>query len=55
MGTLVYTSRMTGNIRTVVYFEKAQREALEKLSEKTGAPLGELIRRAVAAYLKAQK
>jgi Ribbon-helix-helix protein, copG family len=38
--------------RTVVYLEPAEREALDKISAKTGAPVGELIRRAVAEWLK---
>jgi len=41
--------------RTVVYFDPKEREALRKLSEKTGAPVAELVRRAVAEYLKKQK
>jgi len=32
-----------------------QWEALEKLSKKTGAPVSELLRRAVESYLKEQK
>jgi len=32
-----------------------QWEALEKLSKKTGAPVSELLRRAVENYLKEQK
>jgi hypothetical protein len=38
-------------IRTVVHLDKPQRDALEKISQKTGAPVAELIRRAVAAFL----
>jgi hypothetical protein len=41
-------------IKTVVYLEQRDREALERLSEKTGAPVTELVRRAVAAYLKSR-
>jgi hypothetical protein len=41
--------------RTVVYFDPAEREALHKLSEKTGAPVAELVRRAVREWLKKQK
>jgi len=41
--------------RTVVYFEPAQREALERLSKKTGAPIAELVRRAVSEWLKGRK
>jgi hypothetical protein len=54
VGTPVYTSVMaaTHKTRTVVYFDPAERETLEKLSAKTGAPVGELVRRAVAEWLK---
>ena len=40
------------NVKAVnVYLEHAQHELLKKLSEKTGAPVSELIRRAVDQYL----
>jgi hypothetical protein len=42
-------------IRTVVYLEKKEADALKKLSEKTGAPLTELVRRALAEWLKHNK
>lgn len=42
-------------IRTLVQFDEADKKALERLSKKTGAPVAELVRRAVAAYLKQQK
>ena len=45
----------TKNIRTVVFLPAQMREALERLSNKTGAPLGELIRRALMMYLKREK
>jgi metal-responsive CopG/Arc/MetJ family transcriptional regulator len=45
----------TKNIRTVVFLPAQLREALERLSNKTGAPLGELIRRALTMYLKREK
>jgi hypothetical protein len=53
VGTPGYTSNMavTHKTRTVVYFDPAEREELEKLSAKTGAPIGELVRRAVAEWL----
>jgi len=38
--------------RTVVYLDPAERAALERLSKKTGAPIAELVRRAVAEWLK---
>jgi hypothetical protein len=41
-------------VRTIVNLNPAEREGLEKLSAKTGAPIGELIRRAVSLYLKQQ-
>ena len=40
--------------RYTLYLEKDQLESLTKQSAKTGAPVSELIRRAVAASLKAQ-
>ncbi|HKV28308.1 MAG TPA: ribbon-helix-helix domain-containing protein [Candidatus Acidoferrales bacterium] len=42
-------------IRTVFYIDEADRKALERLSAKTGAPLAELLRRAVTLYLKHQE
>jgi hypothetical protein len=42
-------------VRTVIYFEPQIREALEKISAKTGAPVGELVRRAVDEYLARQE
>jgi predicted DNA-binding protein len=41
--------------RLNIYLNKQQKEKLEKLSEKYGAPLSELIRRAIDAYLKENK
>jgi predicted DNA-binding protein len=35
-----------------VFLDPAQKQALEKLSVKIGAPVAELIRRAINAYLK---
>jgi len=40
------------NIRLVILTDEKQMAALRKLSEKTGAPIGEIVRRAIAAYLK---
>jgi hypothetical protein len=37
--------------RTVVYFNESEWEALKKMSEKTGAPVAELVRRAVAEWI----
>jgi hypothetical protein len=42
-------------VRTIVHLDEAERKALDSLSKKTGAPLSELIRRAIAAYLKKEK
>jgi len=38
--------------RTVIYLDPDDRKALEKLSAKTGAPIGELVRRAVSEWLR---
>ena len=52
---LTHRIHVMRRIRTVIYLGKAEREALRKLSEKSGAPLAELVRRAVVAWLKAQQ
>jgi hypothetical protein len=45
--------RMTPKrIKTIVHLDWDDRKALAKLSEKSGAPLSELIRRAVQMYIK---
>ena len=41
--------------RTTVWLPEELVERLKKLSRKTGAPMAELFRRAVEAYLKRQK
>jgi Ribbon-helix-helix domain len=41
--------------RTTVWLPQELVERLKKLSRKTGAPMAELFRRAVEAYLKRQK
>jgi len=38
--------------RVVVYLDSEQRKNLDKLSAKTGAPLSEILRRAVDGYVK---
>jgi predicted DNA-binding protein len=38
--------------RTALFLEEEQIEKLKKLSEKTGAPVAELIRRAIDRYLQ---
>jgi predicted DNA-binding protein len=42
-------------IRTNVYLSAAQKKALAKLSGRTGAPVAELVRRAVDSYLTMRK
>ena len=42
-------------IRTNIYLTSEQKKLLEKLSDKTGAPVAELVRRAIDAYLVARK
>jgi predicted DNA-binding protein len=43
------------NVKQVnVYLTHDQHERLIKLKEKTGAPVSELIRRAIEQYLKAE-
>lgn len=38
--------------RLNVYLDPQQKDKLDKLSKKTGAPISEHVRRAVEAYLK---
>jgi len=42
-------------IRMNVYLERNQKALLEALSSKTGAPVAELLRRAIDAYLVSRK
>jgi predicted DNA-binding protein len=42
-------------IKTIVHMDSEDRDRLNKLSKRTGAPLSELIRRAIAEYLKRQE
>jgi hypothetical protein len=44
-----------GKIRMNIYLTDKQKVSMEKLSAKTGAPVAELVRRSVDAYLKARK
>jgi predicted DNA-binding protein len=39
----------------MLYFSEEQWQRLAALSDKTGAPISELVRRAVDSYLKEQK
>jgi predicted DNA-binding protein len=41
--------------RTALFLKEMQLAKLQKLSEKTGAPVAELIRRAIDAYLLLRK
>lgn len=41
--------------RTALFLKPEQLEKLAALSQKTGAPIAELIRRAIDAYLKGGK
>jgi predicted DNA-binding protein len=41
--------------RTALFLKEQQLEKLQKLSEKTGAPVAELVRRAIDAYLLSRK
>ena len=42
-------------LRTNIYLTEKEKALLEKLSNKTGAPVAELIRRALDAYLASRK
>jgi predicted DNA-binding protein len=42
-------------LRTNIYLTEKEKASLEKLSAKTGAPIAELIRRAIDAYLASRK
>ena len=42
-------------IRVNIYLSPKQKAEVDKLTEKTGAPVAELVRRAVDAYLKEHK
>ena len=41
--------------RTAMFLKPKQIERLQALSRKTGAPVAELVRRAIDAYLKEQE
>ena len=40
--------------RTAIFLRADQLQKLSKLSEKTGAPVAELVRRAIDKYLKSE-
>jgi hypothetical protein len=42
-------------IRMNIYLSAKQKGVLERLSAKSGAPVAELVRRAVDAYVKTRK
>ena len=42
-------------IRMNIYLTAKQKDVLEKLSDRTGAPVAELVRRAVDTYLLSRK
>jgi hypothetical protein len=46
---------VTHKVRTVFYLGRKERDELEKLSAKTGAPIAELLRRAVTEWLNKQR
>jgi predicted DNA-binding protein len=41
--------------RTALFLREEQLQKLQKLSDKTGAPIAELVRRAIDAYLLSRK
>jgi predicted DNA-binding protein len=43
---------MKKKTRLNIYLDPQQKDKLDKLSDKTGAPMSELIRRAIEMYLK---
>ncbi len=54
MHPMVYTECMP-KLRTNIYLTSEQKKLLEKLSDRTGAPVAELIRRAIDGYLLVRK
>jgi hypothetical protein len=46
---------VTMKIKTIVYLEDPERARLEQMSKDTGAPVTELVRRAVTDYLDSRK
>lgn len=43
---------LPGSTRLNLSINETQRSGLEKLSDKTGAPMAEVVRRAIDAYLE---
>ena len=51
---MMYTKRMS-RLRTNIYVTSEQKKLLERLSDRTGAPVAELVRRAIDGYLVLRK
>jgi predicted DNA-binding protein len=47
--------RAVTKLRTNIYLTPDQKRLLERLSDRTGAPVAELVRRAIDAYLAARR
>ena len=47
--------KMKHAIKTMVYLDESEHNAIKRISEQTGIPMAEQIRRAVSAYLKSSK
>ena len=47
--------RMNTKTRTDIYLTEEQRSNLAALSQQTGAPVAELVRRAIDAYVEKEK
>lgn len=50
--SLLDSTGVTKKNKTVIYLDEAERDALKRLSAKTGASVSEIVRRCIAAYLK---
>lgn len=50
--TALYMARATGSTRTQVYLTRAQRQRLDELRRREGAPLAQLVRAAIDDYLE---
>jgi DUF971 family protein len=48
------TIKSGGKVPTTVYFTEEQMNALKAESNRTGAPVAEVVRRSVEVYLRAQ-
>ena len=44
--------KMKSAVKTMIYLDEPEHTALKRMSKRTGAPMAELIRRAVGEYLK---